>query len=177
MNRWEWNPHGLVVRLLICAVCTAIASRAGATSPVGRTIKLVREAEPLSFGTATASEGSVVAWVARDPDGITALKAAWIPWTASVAGEVMTLAKDVGDLPPQLIARDDGSVWIIYADGKPTLPGPPYLGYCIACSIQARIISAAGLGVVAWWSQSARDGSQALFLTQFTASSQSTQGR
>jgi hypothetical protein len=38
-------------------------------------------------------------------------------------------------------------------------------------------VNAAGLGVVAWWSQGARDGSQALFLTQFTASSQSTQGR
>jgi hypothetical protein len=105
MNRWKWNPHGLVVRLLICAVCTAIASRAGATPPVGRTIKLVREAAPLSFGTATTSEASVVAWVARDPDGITALKTVWIPWNASVAGEVMTLAKDVSDLPPQLIGR------------------------------------------------------------------------
>lgn len=144
MNRWKWNPHGLVVRLLICSVCTAIASGAGATPPVGRTIRLVREAEPLSFGTATTSEGAVVAWVARDPDGITALKAAWTPWNASVAGEVMTLAKDVGDLPPQLIARDDGSVWILYADRNPTLPGPPDLTYCIACSIQARIISAAG---------------------------------
>src|ERR1700712_4466479 len=95
VNRWKWNPHGLVVRFLICAVCTAIASRAGATPPVpvGRTIELVREAEPLVSGIATTSEGSVVAWVARDPDGITALKATWIPWNASVAGEVMTLSK------------------------------------------------------------------------------------
>jgi hypothetical protein len=111
---------------------------------VGRTIELVREAEPLSFGAATTSEGAVVAWVARDPDGITALKATWIPWNASVAGEVMTLAKEVGDLPPQLIARNDGSVWIIYADGKPTPPGWPHGTFCRACSIQARIISAAG---------------------------------
>lgn|GEM_PF-6796656 len=146
MDRWKWNPHGLVVRLLICAVCIAIASRAGATPPVpvGRTIQVVREAEPLSFGTATTSEGAVVAWVARDPDGITALKAAWISWNASVAGEVMTLAKEVGDLSPQLIARNDGSVWIIYADGKPTPPGWPHGAFCRACSIQALIISAAG---------------------------------
>jgi hypothetical protein len=144
VNRWKWNPYGLVVRLLICAVCTAIASRAGATPPVGRTIELVREAYPLSFGTATTSEGAVVAWVAQDPDGVTALKTAWIPWNASVAGEVITLAKDVGGLPPQLIARDDGSVWILYADRKPALPGPSYPTSCDACSIQARIISAAG---------------------------------
>src|SRR5215218_3167578 len=141
VNRWKWDPHGLVVPLLIFAVCAAIASRAGATPPVGRTIKLVREAKPLACGTATTSEGAVVAWVARGPDGVKVLKATWIPWNASDAGEVMTLAKGVGDLPPQLIARDDGSVWIIYAAGKQL--GPAYLRYC-ACSIQARILSAAG---------------------------------
>jgi hypothetical protein len=144
VNRWKRNPYGLVVRLLIFAVCAAITSRAGAAPPVGRTIKLTREAELLSFGTAATAEGSVVAWVARRPNGITVLKAAWIPWTAAVAGEVMTLAKDVGGLPPQSIVRDDGSVWIIYADGKPTRSGPTFPSDCIACSIQARIISAAG---------------------------------
>lgn len=139
MNRWKRDLHGLVVPLLICAVFTATASRA-ATPPVGRTIKLVREARPLSYGTAATSEGAVVAWVARGSDGVTELKAAWMPWNASAAGEVMTLATGIGYLPPELVARADGSVWIIYAAEKRHY-NP---SYCHYCSIQARILSAAG---------------------------------
>ena len=87
---------------------------------------------------------------------------------------------------------DDGFVvcWATYtrvfvrlhgADARPR--GGPILiarGAIGALPLQPRLqlaVNAAGLGVVAWWSQWARDGSQALFLTQFTASSQSTQGR
>jgi hypothetical protein len=98
----------------------------------------------VSFGTATTSDGSVVAWVARRPGGTRVLKAAWIPWNSSVAGEAMTLAEDVADLPPQPIARDDGSVWVIYADGHATAPSPAFWRSCIDCSILARTISAAG---------------------------------
>ncbi|MFP5287036.1 MAG: hypothetical protein ACLGI9_14945 [Thermoanaerobaculia bacterium] len=98
----------------------------------------------MSFGTATTSDGSVVAWVARHRDGTTALKAAWVPWHGSVAGKVMVVAKGVGDLPPEPVARDDGRVWVVYADGNATPPGSPYPRSCSPCSIRARILSAAG---------------------------------
>lgn len=139
MNRWKRDPYGLVVRLLICAVCATIPSRAGAAPPVGRTVKLARETALLSLETATTSDASVVAWVAGRRDRTKVLKASWIPWHGSVAGKVTVIAKGVNDLPPELVARDDGRVWVVYAEDNATASGSPH-----PKSIRARILSAEG---------------------------------
>jgi len=121
--RRKQDPHGFVVPLLICTVCAAVGSRASAERPVvGRTVEVAREAVPVSLGTATTSDWSVVAWVALRPNGSSRLKAAWIAWRASIAGRLMTLAADVdtepdGTLAPQAVPRDDGSAWVVYAKG------------------------------------------------------------
>lgn len=139
VNRGKRNPYGLVVRLLICAVCATIPSRAGAAPPVGRTVKLARQAALSSLETATTSDASVVAWVAKRRDRTAVLKASWIPWHGSVAGKTMVVAKGVSDLPPELVARDDGRVWIVYAEDNATAPGSPHRK-----SIRARLLSAEG---------------------------------
>ncbi len=170
MDRRKQDTHGFVVPLLVCVVCASIASRAGATRPVGRTAELARETAPVSFGTATTSDWSVVAWVARRPDGTAGLKAAWVPWGASVAGASMALAEAVADLPPQPLARDDGSAWVIYASGDAILgrivtPGGPMGDPPITLTVPDGFLhefhasAQPDGGLLLWWYHQGRDDS------------------